>query len=148
VFHNHLVVDLLSSVFEFGSRPFVELREQFWLSTFREAAREGTSLIFTFAPERSVRPEFPAAAESVVRSAGGSTFYAALRCAEPELLRRLSEPSRAAFGKLGSAERYRELRDAGAFEFPALRADLSLDTTSLSPRQAAERIHAALEASR
>ena len=35
VFHNHLAVDLLLSVFEFGSRPFVELREQIWLSVRR-----------------------------------------------------------------------------------------------------------------
>lgn len=34
VFHNHLVVDTLLSVFEFGSPEFVELREQFWLSIF------------------------------------------------------------------------------------------------------------------
>jgi chloramphenicol 3-O-phosphotransferase len=31
VFHNHLVVDLLTTMFPFGSEPFVLLREQFWL---------------------------------------------------------------------------------------------------------------------
>jgi cytidylate kinase len=29
VFHNHLVVDVLTTVFPFGSEPFVRLREQF-----------------------------------------------------------------------------------------------------------------------
>ena len=40
LFHNHLVVDLLLSTFEFGSEPFVELREEIWLSVFRQACRK------------------------------------------------------------------------------------------------------------
>lgn len=146
LFHNHLAVDLLESVFEFGSPPFVDLREQLWLSVFRQAARTGVSLIFTFAPERTVRTEFPEAAESTVRSEGGRVLFVSLCCAESELERRLSEPSRAAFGKLCSAERYRELRDSGAFEFPPLPADIELDTGVLSPKNAAQRIRVGLEA--
>ena len=38
-FHNHLVVDLLLSVFDFGSPPFVALREDIWLSVFDQACR-------------------------------------------------------------------------------------------------------------
>ncbi len=69
-----------------------------------------------------------------------------LRCAEGELERRIAQPSRASFGKLGSAARYRELRDAGAFEFPPLRSDLELDTDSLTPLDAARRIQQQLTA--
>ena len=43
VFHNHLVVDTLTTVFPFGSEPFVRLREEFWLQVFTEAARSGRS---------------------------------------------------------------------------------------------------------
>lgn len=144
LFHNHLAVDLLESVFEFGSPPFVALREQLWISVFREAAREGRSLVFTFAPEQTVTPGFPAEAVETVEAEGGRVLFVALRCSEPTLLRRMSDPSRASFGKLQSAERYRELRDAGAFEFPPLPADLELDTGSLSPEQAASVIRAKL----
>ncbi len=140
LFHNHLAVDLLESMFEFGSVPFVELREQLWLSVFREAARNDVSLIFTFAPERTVRASFPADAESTVRSEGGRILFVSLRCPEPELERRLSSPARSAFGKLRSPERYRQLRDSGAFEFPALPADLMVDTDALSPIQAAREV--------
>ena len=146
LFHNHLAVDLLESVFEFGSPPFVDLREQLWLSVFRQAARTDVSLIFTFAPERTVRPEFPHAAESTVRSESGRVLFVALRCPESELERRLPESSRSAFGKLRSVERYRELRDSGAFEFPPLRADIELDTGVLSPAEAAQLVRAGLEA--
>jgi hypothetical protein len=144
LFHNHLAVDLLESVFEFGSVPFVRLREQLWLSTFREAARNDVSLIFTFAPERTVRASFPAAAESAVRSEGGRVLFVSLRCAESELERRLSDPARSSFGKLHSAKQYRELRDSGAFEFPPLRGDLVVDTDALSPLQAAKKVSAKL----
>ncbi|MGN6330355.1 MAG: hypothetical protein ACTHOD_01730 [Motilibacteraceae bacterium] len=58
VFHNHLVVDTLTTVFPLGSPSFVELREEFWLSVFESAARDDRSLIFTFAPEPTVRPGF------------------------------------------------------------------------------------------
>jgi hypothetical protein len=51
LFHNHLTVDLVSSLFPFGSEPFVLLREQIWLAAFAEAARNNLSLIFTFNPE-------------------------------------------------------------------------------------------------
>ena len=146
LFHNHLAVDLLESVFEFGSLPFVDLREQLWLSVFRQAARTEVSLIFTFAPERTVRPAFPHAAESAIRSEGGRVLFVALRCPESELEHRLPEPSRSAFGKLRSVERYRELRDSGAFEFPPLRADIELDTGVLSPTEAAQLVRAGLEA--
>src|SRR5712664_1427209 len=53
VFHNHLAVDLLESVFEFGSQPFVELREMIWLAVFSQAAESKLAgLIFTFAFDR------------------------------------------------------------------------------------------------
>ena len=52
LFHNHLVVDLLLSVFDFGSPPFVELREDIWLSVFDQACRNQVpGLIFTSPPK-------------------------------------------------------------------------------------------------
>jgi hypothetical protein len=49
LFHNHLAVDLVESVFEFGSWPFVELREMIWLALFSRAA-EGISTNETLIP--------------------------------------------------------------------------------------------------
>src|SRR5436309_12002865 len=82
LFHNHLTVDLVSSVFPFGSEPFVVLREQIWLSTFREAARHDLSLIFTFAPERTVREGFIPDTLQVVESAGGQVIFVELKCSQ------------------------------------------------------------------
>jgi hypothetical protein len=146
LFHNHLVVDLLESVFEFGSLPFVELREHLWLSVMREAARHKISLIFTFAPERTVRSRFPSEAEAAIKAEGGRVLFVALRCRELEREQRLADPSRAPFHKIKSPEQYRQLRDSGAFHFGALRADMEIDTGALSPVAAAQQICVALAA--
>src|SRR5271155_5032148 len=72
LFHNHLVVDLLLSVFDFGSPAFVELREDIWLSVFDQAYRSQLpGLIFTFAPEGTVRPGFIGEVKSRVGRGGG-----------------------------------------------------------------------------
>lgn len=137
LFHNHLTVDLVSSVFSFGSQPFVLLREQVWLSVFREAAINGVSLIFTFNPERTVREQFIEDTLDAVESAGGRVYFVELTCSQIELERRIENPSRKEFGKLSSIEQYRALETAGAFSFRKLPPGLSLDTTNSSPARTA-----------
>jgi adenylate kinase len=141
LFHNHLTVDLISSVFTFGSEPFVQLREEIWLATFREAAQHDVSLIFTFAPERTVHESFIQNTIDVVTSSGGQVLFVELTCAAAELERRLEDPSRRAFEKLNSVEQYRALKDDGAFEFPRLPAGHSVDITNASAPAAAASIH-------
>ena len=140
LFHNHLTVDLVSSLFPFGSEPFILLREQIWLAAFAEAARNNVSLIFTFNPERTVRERFVQETIDVVEAAGGQVIFVELTCAEEELERRIEDASRKEFGKLASVEQYRSLQDAGAFQFPKLPNGLSLDTTNLQPAESAQLI--------
>lgn len=137
LFHNHLTVDLVSSVFPFGSEPFVRLREQVWLAVFSEAAKNDLSVIFTFNPESTVRERFIDDMVGVVESAGGQVYFVELTCAPDELERRLESPSRKEFGKLCSIEQYRALAAAGAFRFREIPNGLSLDTTHSSPADTA-----------
>ena len=141
VFHNHLVVDAVAAVFPFGSPGFVQLRERFWLDTFREAAAAGRSLIFTFAPEPTVGADFPARAQDIVTTAGGDTAFVRLAVSQAAQERRLGNPDRAAFGKLRSLELLHRLRDSctaceAAMPTPAL----VLDTDRVDPREAARQI--------
>jgi hypothetical protein len=140
LFHNHLTVDLVSSLFPFGSEPFILLREQVWLAAFGEAARNNVSLIFTFNPERTVRERFVQETIDVVEAAGGQVVFVELTCAEGELERRIEDASRKEFGKLTSVKQYRALQDAGAFQFPKLPNGISLDTTNLQPAESARLI--------
>lgn len=140
LFHNHLVVDTLLSVFQFGSPEFVELREKTWLGVFGAAAKADISLAFTFAPESTVWPEFIARTLATVAEAGGEVCFVELRCPIAELERRLDAPSRHEWMKLKSVEMFRELREKGADEFPAIPADLVIDTATVPPEVAAEQI--------
>ncbi|MGZ8282172.1 MAG: AAA family ATPase [Allosphingosinicella sp.] len=141
LFHNHLIVDAVAAVFPFGSDAFVRLREQFWLATFAEAARERRSLLFTFAPEPTVSADFPDRVRSVVSAAGGEVCFVRLTVPTAEQLRRLALPDRLAFGKLGSPDLLRQLRpQLEACEAAMPEPRLVLDTGALAPAEAAARI--------
>lgn len=138
VFHNHLVVDALLSVFPFGSPEFIELRERFWLETIEAAATTGMAgLIFTFAPENTVRQGFVPELVRRLELAGAKVRFVALRCDDAEIERRLVDQSRAQFGKLRSLESYRALREARAFDFPRLPVDIVVDSGANDPASAA-----------
>jgi hypothetical protein len=137
-------VDLVSSLFPFGSEPFILLREQIWREVFAEAARQNVSLIFTFNPESTVRARFIQDAIDIVESAGGKISFVELTCDEEQLERRIEDPSRKAFGKLASVAQYRSLRDSGAFQFPKLPQGMCLDTTDQSPFDSARLINGSL----
>ena len=146
LFHNHLTVDLVGSVFEFGSRPFADLREMIWLAVFSRAAEERLpGLIFTFAYDRTVRGGFIPHTRRVVESAGGSVSFVELRCAAEELERRIAQPSRREFGKLTSVARWRELKGAGAFDGPEVPAGgVVVETTGIPATEAAEEVFSRL----
>jgi hypothetical protein len=146
LFHNHLAVDLLLSVFDFGSPGFVELREQIWLSVFRAACREGVPyLLFTFAPEASVGPAFIDNMIQTVESEGGSVDFVELTCPIPELRRRIDSASRRSFKKLTSVETFDQLHGSGALtNFPMPAPRLSFDTSLCTPAEASHSIARAL----
>lgn len=144
LFHNHLVVDTLLAVFPFGSPSFVRLRDRFWMDVFEAAARDGRSLIFTFAPEASVPVDFPARASAAMDEAGGRTFFVALDLSDALQEERIANEDRAVFRKLRSLDVLRQLRQQqgdvpmGAEAMPE--PDLRIDTGTTSPQDAAEQI--------
>jgi hypothetical protein len=146
LFHNHLVVDLLLSVFEFGSPPFVAMREEIWLSVFDQACRSKLpGLIFTFAPERTVRPQFIDEALKVVSRAGGDIDFIELTCPLSELRTRVASPSRLRYGKLGDLSLFEQLHADGAFDSSYMpKPRLTVDTSLCSAAAAAAQIAGAL----
>ncbi len=147
LFHNHLVVDLLLSVFEFGSAPFVELREQIWLSVFDNASRSQLpGLIFTFAPERTVRPSFIPGAISAAAGRGDELIFIELVCPLDALRQRIANPSRRQFGKLASPALFEQLLLHGILNTSHMpKPSLFIDTSLCQPGQAAAQIAQLLE---
>ncbi len=141
LFHNHLTVDLLLSIFEFGSPAFVALREQIWLSVIREACAIKSGLIFTFTPERTVSNGFLNRLIDEATSYGADVRLVELVCSENDIEQRLALGSRKQFAKLSSLEEYRKLRAAGAFAIPiTLKRDLIIDSSVTAPEASAARI--------
>ena len=141
VFHNHLTVDLVTSVFEFGSVPFIELREKIWLEIFSQALQANIlGLIFTFAFDQTVSNNFPNEVRNLVENKGGKVFFIELKCSNAELENRLANHSRQGFGKLTSIEFFRQLDAQGIFNSPKISADFAIETTELSAAQTAQMI--------
>ncbi len=146
LFHNHLVVDTLLSVFPFGSAAFVRLREAMWTDVFDAALADGRSLIFTFAPERTVSPDFPARIAARMAAGGGQVDFVAVTCPPDVQRARMENASRQASGKLSSAALHDELATAGAFDYPPLpAAAVTLDSSAMAPADAARAIGAGLD---
>jgi chloramphenicol 3-O-phosphotransferase len=140
LFHNHLVVDTVLAVFPFGSEPFIRLRNEYWLTMFEEAARRNRSLIFTFAPEASVPLAFIDDVKERVLRHGGTIHFVGLTCDDTEQERRIENADRKQFRKLASLETLRAIRAHGRPFGLIPPRDLSIDTGTCSPDEAAEQI--------
>lgn len=147
LFHNHLAVDLLLSVFDFGSPAFVQLREEIWLSVFDQACRARLpGLIFTFAPEQTVRESFLQGVLDTVSCGGGEIDFVELVCPLDELKQRMDSSSRLQFQKLTSVSLFEQLHASGTFDASYMpRPTLSIDTSLCTPLEAANQIVHALD---
>jgi hypothetical protein len=149
LFHNHLTVNAVRPVFEFGTPEFSEIIQRLRLDVFATAARSGVDLIFTnnsawHGP--TPRARFVAFADKtagIVADNGGTTQFVQLTARTDVLESRLGTESRRAHRKLVDADRLRELlviHDPA----PLHPDDLIVDTSAITPDEAARRIAAAL----
>jgi chloramphenicol 3-O-phosphotransferase len=140
LFHNHLIVDAVLGAFPFGSDPFIRLRDEFWLRTFEEAAREDRSLVFTFAPEPSVPDSFVDETIARIGRHGGTVHFVGLTCSPEEQERRIENPDRKQFRKLASLATLHDINTSGRRLGRIPPSDLSIDTTRLPAPAAAAQI--------
>ena len=136
---DHLIVDALTTVFPFGSEPFIRLREQFWVQVFADAARVDRSLTFTFTPESTVQAGFSDGVRATVEAHGGSVAFVRLVVDPDEQERRIGADDRRAFHKLTDVAVLRRLRNnENGVEQPPV--DLEVDTGASSAAQSAHLI--------
>ena len=146
LFHNHLIVDAVASVFPFGSERFIKLRETFWLTMFREAGEAGQSVIFTFCPEATVAPDFADRAKRTIEAGGGTLLLVRLAVTSEEQERRIGNDDRLGFGKLRSLELLRRIRgELLACEAAMPQAALTIDSGLVAPAIAARMIAKAFD---
>jgi predicted kinase len=142
LFHNHLTVNALRPVFEFGSEPFLRALPRMRLAVFEAAAESGTSLIYTNNSVWTVtdgRARFAEFAETVRRvgeSHGATTVFVRLTAPVAVLEERLANESRQSHMKLTDVGRLREML-AGFDPSPLHQDDLTIDTSVMEPDEAA-----------
>ncbi len=146
LFHNHLTVDLVHALFEFGTSPFRELRERIWLDLLGRAAEENLpGVILTLVFEPSLLPGFYDRLRERIETTGGSLRLFELRCSVEENQRRIVQPDRAVFLKGTDAAFLGEALRRRRYDAPHdMLGNVVIDTTTLSAAETAQLIYQAL----
>src|SRR5688500_7574306 len=141
VFHNHLSIDCVTPVFDFGTPPFGRLVERIRMETIAEAAREGVDLIHTFVYVHEMDDDHFRRIIASAEDQGGTALLALLRCRIDEGKRRVTAESRVRMRKVATAEMLESLHEKYEMHEPLPgRETLIVDNTDLTPSQAAEQI--------
>lgn len=147
LFHNHLTVDMVGSLFDFGSEQAVRLTARFRLEMLDEAAMAGIpGVIFTLVYASGDDDQYVRDIIDAVEPHGGNVRFVLLTCETDELLNRVSDESRAAFRKLRDPDVVRRLITESEMSTPVPhKPGLVIDNTHLAPDEAAAEIALYLE---
>lgn len=141
LFHNHLSIDCVLPVFEFGSDPFWRQVHAIREGIMAEAAREGRDLVFTTVYEHPDSDPQTTRRFDAVESNGGRICLVQLTCPPAILANRVQNPHRATMGKIATVEGLREtLVGHNVVTSIPRRESLQVDTSELSPVEAAEHV--------
>jgi hypothetical protein len=140
--HNHLTVNLVSTLFQYGTADFTRLLRQLRLLMMEEAVRADIDLVVTNVNTGSAdQRAFIQSLTEVIAAGGGTTAFVQLRCRHDVWLQRIASESRLAESKPTDPDvilRLFENKDPFArLPFEPL---LTLDTTHLSPVDVAAQI--------
>jgi shikimate kinase len=141
LFDNHVSIQFVRSIFEFGTKTFGRLTRKYRLEMLEEAAKEGIDTIFTFVYGRGEDDLFVRNVVRRIRSHGGQVCFVRLYCERKELVKRVKSSRRRRMGKVSSEKILVDLfrRHILDLEIP-FRRSLSIDTTNRSPRNVAKSI--------
>jgi RNase adaptor protein for sRNA GlmZ degradation len=141
VFHNHLTIDCIEPVFDFGTPSFFKLINLIRLETVAEAARADIDLIYTFCYAKDSDDAHVADFTETVETNGGEICFVLLTCDRGELERRVLEESRKRYGKANNLEILDEILGKYDLSSPVpQRESLQIDNTNLAPLETARKI--------
>lgn len=147
IFHNHLTVDLVSSIFPLGTKAYSDLVEDIRLEVIERVAKSKLNgIIFTFVYGIETYGgrkdnKFIKKVISKVEKHKGRVLFVKLTCEEKELHRRLKHPSRRNFKKVHKVKILKSIQekyDLGATV--PFGKSLIVDNTQLSSSRVASMI--------
>jgi len=141
VFHNHLSIDCIEPIFDFGTPSFSKLNELIRIETVAEAALENVNLICTFCYAKDSDDAHVAKIVALVEASGSEVCFVLLTCERSELEKRVLEESRKQYGKANNLEILDQILDKYDLSSPVPeRASLKIDNTHLPPEQMVQKI--------
>lgn len=141
VFHNHISIDCVKPVFEFGSPPFNRLIEHIRFGVIAEAARENVDLIHTFVYAFGEDDEHFTKLIASAEDNGGEVYSVLLICDDETRRQRIVADERKQIGKLTDPDSIDMSREKFDLFSPLPGRDtLIIDTTDVAPDEAATRI--------
>ncbi len=146
--HNHLVSDLVWSIFDRGTYEANSLTERLRFELYEEAIRKGVDIIVTHAYSDTFvsatglsDPEYVKTLEEKIEQAGGTAVFVHLQASSEALLERVQGESRKAFRKLTDASVLKEGLENNSLNVTIsgpVKNNLVIDNTDLSPESVVE----------
>lgn len=141
VFHNHLTIEAVAPVFEFGTEPFWKLVHLFRIRTITEAARQNQNLIYTYCYAKGSDDAHVEKITKAVEENGGEVCFVLLTAEKSAIEKRILEQSRLNYGKIKDVEHLHEIWEAYELFSPVPeRTSLTVDNTNLSAEKTAKKI--------
>jgi RNase adaptor protein for sRNA GlmZ degradation len=141
VFHNHLTIDVVKPIFEFGTVPFWKLVHQYRIEMFKEAAKQNVNLVFTFCYAKDDDDEILAKKVNAIKDNGGEVCFVLLTADKKEIEKRVVNESRLKYHKANSVENLRRFWEMQDMFSPVNNYEsLIIDNTNSSAEETANQI--------
>ncbi len=143
VFHNHLTIDLIESIFDWGTKQFQEFVTKYRLELIEAAAREGVKgLIFTYVYAGTESDdEFIKNIISIVRKYKGSVSFVRFLCPKNVLQKRIKHVSRKKLNKIKTIKMLNSvMKQYDLYQSVSYHDSFTVDTAKLSAKEAASSI--------
>jgi AAA domain len=132
LFHNHLSIDCVLPIFDFGTEPFWRQVHAIREGVMAEAARAGRDLVFTTVYARGESDPQTLRRFAAVEGNGGRVCLVRLTCSQEVLEHRVVAPHRVEMGKIASVEQLRtSMAELDVFAAIPGRDSLVVDTSEL-----------------
>ncbi len=141
--HNHLINDLVWSIFDQGTLEGNSLIERLRYELYEKAIRRGVNVIITHcysheyvSPTGLTDPQYLIELEKRLEAAGGQTFFVHLQAERSALLERVQGESRREYRKITDVSMmkdYLDSKDLDVRTSAPVRNNLVIDSTNLKP---------------
>lgn len=139
IFHNHLTVDLVSSILNFGEKEFFEINQRLRIEMIGLAAKNNRNLIFTYCYAFKLDDKFVKNVIKEIKKYGGKVLFVQLYSHPKELEKRVASESRKGFKKIQTKKGLKEcLGKWDLFTAIPFVENLNIDNTKISAKKVAK----------